>query len=537
VEVYHKDGTTRWLEVDEIPVFDSDGRVIGVQGLAHDITDRKRTEEALKENITRFQNLAEITSDCIWEVNENAVISYVSPKVRDILGYKPEEMLGKTLFDFMTREEAHRVRKIFRQFADNRESFSCLENTILHKNGHPVILETSGVPIFREDGRFCGFRGIDRDITDQKRFEDRIVKLDALKEQLLDPCGLPEKLNQITDGVVSIFDADFARIWIVKEGDLCDKGCRHAEVKEGPHVCRHRDRCLHLTASSGRYPRTDGTHQRVPLGCYKIGRIASGEEPQFVTNEVSRDPRVHDPAWAESLGLISFTGFRLRSKDGRPIGVLALFSKHVITAEDVRLLESLANTASQVILTGRIEDALRESEYRLRKTRDELEIRVRERTAELVRSNADLERFAHIASHDLQEPLRMVASYVGFLERKYADQLDATAREFIGYAVEGAMRMSCMIKGILEYSRINTDGKALEPTDANAVLEQSLNNLRWMIEQYRAQVTHDPLPRVQADDVQLARVFQNLIENAIKFRDENQTPVIHISTERQEDGT
>ena len=99
--------------------------------------------------------------------------------------------------------------------------------------------------------------------------------MSALKQDLIRTAPLEEKLKQITDGIVEIFGADFARIWMTGPGDLCDKGCIHAAVTKGPHICRNRKSCLHLIAISGRYTHTDGDHRRVPFGAYKIGRLAS----------------------------------------------------------------------------------------------------------------------------------------------------------------------------------------------------------------------------------------------------------------------
>ncbi|NQT54088.1 hypothetical protein HQ576_18680, partial [bacterium] len=124
------------------------------------------------------------------------------------------------------------------------------------------------------------------EIAERKRVERRIHGLNRLKGDLLAPGSLPQKLQRITDGVVEVFDADFARVWMTSPGDRCDTGCTHASLTEGPHVCRFRDRCLHLMASSGRYTHLDGdVHRRVPFGCYKIGRVAAGDDPKFITND------------------------------------------------------------------------------------------------------------------------------------------------------------------------------------------------------------------------------------------------------------
>jgi light-regulated signal transduction histidine kinase (bacteriophytochrome) len=148
--------------------------------------------------------------------------------------------------------------------------------------------------------------------------------------------------------------------------------------------------------------------------------------------------------------------------------------------------------------------------------------------AELERSNAELQQFAHVASHDLQEPLRMVASYTQLLEKRYKGSLDADADEFIAYAVDGAKRMQNLILGLLSYSRVGTRGKPFEPTECESVFKQVLDNLKVTIDESGAGVTHDPLPRVMADETQLIQLFQNLLANAIKFRGEDQ-PRIHVS--------
>jgi len=204
-----------------------------------------------------------------------------------------------------------------------------------------------------------------QDRTEGKRPQERLERLSRLKEDLLVPGPLDQKMKRITDELVEVLGADFARVWIIRACDLCDTGCLHAEQTEGPHVCRHRSQCLHLAASSGRYTHTDGeVHRRVPFGCYKIGRVAAAADPGFVTNEVTRDPRVHNQDWARELGLVSFAGYRLLSTDGKPVGVLALFSREKLTGQDESLLTAIANTASPVIQTALSEEALRTSERR-----------------------------------------------------------------------------------------------------------------------------------------------------------------------------
>ena len=155
--------------------------------------------------------------------------------------------------------------------------------------------------------------------------------------------------------------------------------------------------------------------------------------------------------------------------------------------------------------------------------------------AELARSNADLAQFASVASHDLQEPLRTVAGCVELLARRYRDNLDAQAGEWIQLTVEGARRMQTLIRDLLAYSRVGTRGKSFEPTDASTALDLALANLAAAIRESGAMITHDPLPLLTADPTQLAQLFQNLIGNALKFCKER-SPEIHVGAQPGNDG-
>jgi PAS domain S-box-containing protein len=204
---------------------------------------------------------------------------------------------------------------------------------------------------------------LNREIAERKRVEERLLAVNSLQKLILPPAPIEQKLKLITDAVVRILDADFARVWVIKQGDRCSAGCTHAEVTEGPHVCRFRDKCLHLMASSGRYTHLDGkVHRRVPFGCYKIGLVAAGKDEKFLTNEAATDPRVHNHDWVRELGLVSFAGYRLTNTDGTPLGVLALFSKHRISQEEDAFLEGIAHSTSMVIRTSQTEEELRKNE-------------------------------------------------------------------------------------------------------------------------------------------------------------------------------
>jgi light-regulated signal transduction histidine kinase (bacteriophytochrome) len=152
---------------------------------------------------------------------------------------------------------------------------------------------------------------------------------------------------------------------------------------------------------------------------------------------------------------------------------------------------------------------------------------------ELKRSNMELEQFAYVASHDLQEPLRMVSSFTQLLEKQYKDKLDEHALDYINYAVDGAKRMQLLINDLLSYSRVNSKGGKFEEVDLEKVLDETLSNLELTIEENQAFITRESLPKINANYRQMIQLFQNLIGNALKYRSK-ETPQIQISTQKED---
>ncbi|MBP1752941.1 MAG: domain S-box [Geobacteraceae bacterium] len=174
--------------------FELDG-TLTMLAILRDISDRKRTEEALRESETRFRALVETTSDWIWEVDKDEIYTYSSPKVHDYLGYTPTEVSGKTLYDFMVPEGIPNIRNKFNACKEERRPFLALEKESLHKNGNIVIIETSGVPVFDKDGIFSGYRGIDRNITERKMLEQKFLQAQKM-----------EAVGQLANGIAHDFN-------------------------------------------------------------------------------------------------------------------------------------------------------------------------------------------------------------------------------------------------------------------------------------------------------------------------------------------
>ena len=197
-----KSGHWKWfLSVGKIVARDQAGRPLRMAGTQTDITERKRAEEALRQSEERYRSLVETTLDWIWEIDAQGRYTYASPRVRDLLGYAPTEILGRTPFDFMSPGETERIRPIFLQVAAKREAFVGIENLNQHKDGHLVVLESSGVPVLGPDGELQGYRGMDRDITERKRLEAELRQAQKL-----------EGIGQLAGGVAHDFNNILAAI-------------------------------------------------------------------------------------------------------------------------------------------------------------------------------------------------------------------------------------------------------------------------------------------------------------------------------------
>lgn len=358
-------GRSVWHGSTIFPVKDESGKVTGLIGTVQDITGRKRIEEDHRENKLNLETFLNAIQESAILLKRDGTILLANSMVAQRLGTSRDELAGTNIYDHFSDD----VSETRRQQLDS----VCRSGQARHFEDQRAgrVYSSSVYPIFDRAGAIDRFAVLAVDVTERRRTEYQVKGLNRLRETLLSPRPLDEKLQRITNGLVDIFEADFARIWVIRRGDRCDDGCTHAELTEGPHVCRHRDRCLHLVASSGRYTHLDGrVHRRVPFGCYKIGRVAAGDDPKFITNEVARDIRIHDRDWARHLGLVSFAGYRVLSPSGTPAGVLALFSKRPISPDEDQLIESLAATVSQVVETDLIEQALRLTQFSVDQSAD-----------------------------------------------------------------------------------------------------------------------------------------------------------------------
>ena len=235
--------------------------------------------------------------------------------------------------------------------------------------------------------------------------------------------------------------------------------------------------------------------------------------------------------FAASLVVAFMVSTVLQRQISEPILALAGTAHAIADRRDYSVRATKGGDDEVGLLTDAFNQMLtRIDEQNQEQTRAEEQLRAL--MTELARSNKELEQFAYVASHDLQEPLRMVSSYTQLLEQRYRDKLDDDAREFINYAVDGARRMQRLINDLLEFSRVSTRGRRVDPVDANEVLGTVRANLSAAIEDAGALVTNEELPTVMADPTQLGQLLQNLIGNAIKFHG-TESPRVHIAASEQ----
>ncbi len=353
----------------------------------------------------------------------------------------------------------------------------------------------TSTPLFDTAGAVAWVVNVFYDITPQKQAQQlqrRLARYEALRADVASAMAGMEELSSMLqrccEALVKHLGFPYARIWLLDE----------------------ERQVLRLRASAGRDSSLEGPLAVLKVGQYRIGKIAE-EKRLYQTNDAAHDPLIALPDRLREEGVVALAGAPLLMGD-RLVGVVTVLSTHVLPEDTGTALVGLSDTIA----------------HGVERRRAELALAVR--AGELERSNAELERFAYVASHDLQEPLRMVASYTQLLARRYRGKLDSDADEFIRFAVDGANRMQSLISDLLAYSRVSTYGRPMGPTESARAVEQALAKLWRELEQNEARVTADDLPTVVGDPVQLEQLFTHLLSNAIKYR-RPEPPRVHIAAQ------
>ncbi len=318
--------------------------------------------------------------------------------------------------------------------------------------------------------------------------------------------SLNSMLTSCTEALVRHLDAAFARIWTLNE---------EANI-------------LELQASSGMYTHLNGPHARVPVGALKIGMIASERQPHL-TNKVIGDPRVGDQEWARREGMVAFAGYPLLVGE-RLIGVMALFARYPLNEVILQSMATIANGIAVGIERLHTYQNLQDLNATLEAKVEQRTAVLRQLNTELQRSNQELQDFAYVASHDLQEPLRKIQAFGNLLEEEYGHAL-GDGKAYLDRMRNAATRMRVLIEDLLTFSRVTTKAAPFSQVDLNAVMQQIIDDVEPRLQATRGNIEVQPLPTIDADLGQIHQLFQNLIVNALKFHRPDVAPLVKVFAE------
>ena len=580
-QVIRKDGTKSFVEASISLMSGPSGDPVGFRGFIRDIAERERAEQALKASEEKLRAMFESITDGIVVTDLQGIILDVNDVVVRMSGLSREEIIGKDGFSLIPSEDRDKVVDQGKKIVRGETGPVRMEHEISPKVGSSSTTNLILGTMHDSEGNPTGFVAIAQDFTERKKAENALRESEAKYRDLVesisdviysvDANGVTTYISPVVESVLGytpseLIGSSFAdfiyqedlqsategfmntlsgnsetgefRV-VTKSGEVrWVRSSNHpvfeedrvigvtgvitdiTERKRAEEALRESEEKMRITFESigdavavidleGRFVQVNEAAAR--MSGYTKEELVGRNVLETIIAKKDRDKIVLDMAQTlgegDALGVRSYT---LVNRDGREFE--SEFSTAVLR-DSSRNIINFVGVARDVTERKRAEE---ERESLLH---------------ELERSNAELQQFAHVASHDLQEPLRMVASYTQLLEKRYKGSLDADADDFIAYAVDGARRMQNLIQGLLSYSRVGSRGKPFEPTECESVFEQALANLKLTIDESGAGVTHDPLPRVIADETQLIQLFQNLLANAIKFCGEEQ-PRIHVSAKQ-----
>jgi PAS domain S-box-containing protein len=439
----------------------------------------KNSAAALKEALKAA--MLESSPDAIITIDHEGKVIETNAAVEKIFGYTRQDMLGQEMAALIvppsTREQHRQGMAHYLATGEGPVLGKRIELSAMHADGTEFPVEVMISPI-RSAGP-ARFTGYVRDITERKRVEEELRRLTAELEQ-----RVVARTKEVINTNIRLYDTD-QRLRLLVES-----------VK---------DYAIVMLDLNGRVTSWNSGAERITG--YRAEDIVGRDFSCFyVPEDIAAGKPRQNLARAAVAGRYEDESWRVR-KDGT-----RLLADVVITA--------VRDETGSLLGFSKVTRDVTE--------RKEAEAALHHRTEELIRINAELERFAYVSSHDLQEPLRMVSSYTKLLAKRYKNKLDADAKEFIQYAVDGAERMSQLIRDLLDYSRLGARARKSESVDCEEVLNRVITDLKTAIEENGAKITHNSLPTVAADAVQIGQLFQNLIGNALKFRGDK-NPRIHIS--------
>jgi PAS domain S-box-containing protein len=499
-----RDGSWRWLLLSAHGVLEEEAIYV----VAKDFTDRKSAEQELAQSERRFRSVTESVSDAIVAADSDGVIVLWSPGAERTFGYLADEAIGHHVLELMPERYRDQHLEGLRRMREGGEPHVIGRTVELHglrRDGTEFPLELSLGAWDFEDRSF--YTGVMRDITARRTTERYLAAQSAVDRILVSSPPVDEAMKQVL-GVLGEAMGWVAGGYWEPDADDDVLHCRAFWAADAERVREFEARSQDLA---------------LPRGSGLPGRVLESGEPAWVP-DVTADANFPRRDVAERAGLHGAVGLPVVSAGGQVVAVLDFF------IGDLRAPDE-ETVATMTVVTAQVGQYLRrkQAEEALAATAAEL----RRRAAELERSNAELEQFAYVASHDLSEPLRMIAGFVQLLSERYTGRLDGDADEFIAYTVDGVQRMQKLIDDLLAYSRV---GRSVEdgPIDLGEIVEEARRALHAPIAERGAQLDVGSLPTVSGDRLELTQLFQNLLSNALKFVRDG-TPEVEVRARRDGD--
>lgn len=570
-----------YIQTIKTPIIDGDDQVIGVMVIFWDVTERRKVEEQLAQEKELLHALMDNMPDTIYFKDSNSKFTRINASQARLLGIQSaEDAIGKSDVDFFTKEHAQWAYEDEQKIIKTGEPLVDKMERIRRANGEYQWVTSTKVPIKDSEGKVKGIVGITRNITEIKLAQEALAYEKDLLHTLME--NIPDMIfYKDKDGLFTRINSSLARAFAIEspndalgktDYDFFMKSYAEQSFQSEQKIIETGKPLIGDTSqtkwpdgmtrwvSMTKVPIRDG--QGRVIGLVGVGRDISdmkGVEERLRESE-ERYKILYDEApigyhEVDTDGIIQ----QVNRTEAEMLGYLA---DDMVGSCMIDYILPSQKTESKDVFDQKIKKQLPLKPFELTYLRSDgkpLEALIEERlvqdtnghvvgmrsvlqdiserkiaekklqklTEELKKSNSELEQFAYIASHDLQEPLRMVASYVQLLERRYKDKLDEDALEFISYAVDGAHRMQGLIHDLLLYSRVGTKGKDFEDVDTNEILSRVIRDLQIMVQEKEATIESDSLPGIKADGRQIGQLFQNLIANAMKFC-KDKKPVIQI---------
>jgi PAS domain S-box-containing protein len=494
-----------------------------VAELEDQVQQRIAAEEALRSASLYTRGLLEASLDPMVTINQDGKITDVNRATELATGVARDEIIGSDFSDFFT--EPQKANNGYRKVIS--EGFMRdYPLTIRHVSGSTTDVLYNATVYKDEAGQVQGVFAAARDVTARKAAEERQGFTNSLLELFAAKSSRKEYLDSTVEVVRNWSGCEFAGIRIKDaDGNIpyesyvgFDKD--FLALENALHIGS--DKCICMRAIQQDFQRQE--REFISAG----GSFCCNDSPAFLKGLSQQDRKEYrGNCIKRGFQSIAVIPIRYRNEVFGAIHI-ADYKKGMVHLQNIYFIE----TTISPLIGEAIHRFNAESE--LEKYRLHLEDLVKLRTDELTRSNRDLQQFAYVASHDLQEPLRIIAGYTQLLQHRYKDKLDEDANQFIAFTVESTVRMQNLINDLLSYSRLETKGRDFEPVDCRAVLDEVIRTLQMVIEESGAVITYGKLPTIPADHTQLFQLFQNLIGNAIKFRSEK-TPRIQIAAEPKDE--